>query len=94
MEFRDGFAPVLCDALDIDLIEWHGVSYLGWMWLAIGKVLHATPRAVAFLSPRLQGVHQTFGPIRRRNFYREYGRSTPPFPLREATPAPGLSFRT
>jgi hypothetical protein len=26
--FRDGFAPLLCDAIDVDLIEWHRVSNL------------------------------------------------------------------
>jgi hypothetical protein len=26
--FRDGFSPLLCDAIDVDLIEWHRVSNL------------------------------------------------------------------
>ena len=36
--FRDGFAPLLCDTLDVDLIEWHRVSYSRCRCLFISKL--------------------------------------------------------
>ena len=61
--FCDGSAPLLCNTLDVDLIEWHRVSYLfGGFGDKLG-VACTGPSAVAFLPASSQAVHQTLVPF-------------------------------
>jgi hypothetical protein len=56
--FRDRFAPLFCDCIDVDLIEWHGVSYfVGRIWLwARCSIQYLAP---VVLNSKLDAVYQT-----------------------------------